>query len=189
MRKYKALLFFIIYSSLLQGEETVCTQGNFALPPSQRPGPLIAFGENIIDRNEVQLVLSGDDYIGKQKHFIDLSPGIIYGITDRFAIFFSVPIAVGYRQGDHHSSGLEDMLLQLEYGIYERESSCLNEQISIVANATFPTGSTHKDPSTGFGAMGYFIGATYNRTWTRWIIFTSYGAQFPTAHHRTKFGN
>jgi hypothetical protein len=33
------------------------------------------------------------------------------------------------------------------------------------------------------------IGGTYNYTSTYWFAFTSYGAVFPTSHHRNKFGN
>ncbi len=187
MKKLFFSLMMVSFSIYAKDEQ--CNVGNFSVPFSQQPGPLISFGENIIDRNQVQLFLFGDDFIGKEKHFIDLVPGILYGITDDLSVFFNVPIAASDKENGHRSSGFEDLFLQFEYAIYLRNSSCFSETVTIVANASFPTGSSHKDPPTGFGAMGYFIGATYNRTWTKWFLFTSYGATFPTAHHRTKFGN
>ena len=46
--------------------------------------------ENIIDQNHVQLFLFGDDYLGRKQYFINLVPGILYGITDNFSVFFNV---------------------------------------------------------------------------------------------------
>jgi hypothetical protein len=79
--------------------------------------------------------------------------------------------------------------LQFEYAIYARASSCSSDQVTLVANASFPTGSGRKNPPTGFGAMGYFGGVTYNRTWPDWFCFTSYGTEWPAPHHGTRFGN
>lgn len=163
--------------------------GNFALAPSQQPGPLIGFGENIIGRNQIQVFLFGDDYVGKKKHFIDLIPGILYGITDNLSVFFNVPVAAAYKLNQNHSSGFEDLFLQFEYAIYTKESSHSSDQVTIVANASFPTGSSLKIPPTGFGTIAYFVGLTYNRTWINWFVFTSYGAELPMSHHGTQFGN
>ena len=184
---YLMIFSFPIYGK--EGEEPPCDRGNFALPSSQQPAPLISFGENIIGRNQVQVFLFGDDYIGKNKHSVDLIPGILYGITDDFSVFFNVPAAVSYKEGRSHSSGLGDLFLQLEYAIYTREASCISDQVTIVANVSFPTGSSRKNPSTGVGAVGYFIGTTYNRTWENWLCFTSYGAELPMSHQGTQFGN
>lgn len=189
---WASLLILIIFSVSIygkEGDEPPCNVGNFALPFSQQPGPLISFGENIIGRNQVQLLLLGDDFIGKDSHFVELIPGILYGITDDFSVFFNVPAAASFKTNQSRSSGLEDLSLQFEYAVYTRISSCSSDQVTIVANASFPTGSSHKIPPTGFGAVGYFIGATYNRTWTNWFCFTSYGAELPMSHHGTKFGN
>ncbi len=187
----RAVIWIFILSVVFCEAKDPC-RGNFALPASQQPGSLIGFGENMIDRNQLQLFLFGDDFIGKEKHFIDLVPGILYGITDDFSVFFNVPVALSYQVNQNHSSGLEDLFLQLEYAIYTRKPSafsCSSDQVTIVANVSFPTGSSHKIPPTGFGSLAYFLGATYNRTWEKWFWFTSYGAQFPTSHDRTRFGN
>ena len=182
------LLFSLqLYS---KGEEAeICQIGNFALSTSQQPGPLIGFGENIVDRNDLQLFLFGDDFIGRRKYFIELIPSILYGVTDDFSILFSIPFDVRAKEDSAHSSGIEDIFLQLEYAIYTAMHSCSTDQVTLVANASFPTGSSHKDPPTGIGSMGYFIGTTYNHTDRNWFCFTSYGFQYPTSHHGTKFGN
>lgn len=184
-----SLLHLILFSCQIQGREMPCNTGNFALPVSQQPGPLIGFGENIIDRNQVQLFLFGDAFLGQKKHFIDLIPSILYGITKDFSVFFNVPVAASYQADGHRSSGLEDIFLQFEYAVYTKQSDCSSDQVTVVVNASFPTGSSHKNPPTGFGSMGYFIGTTYNRTWEKWFCFTSYGAQLTTSHHGTRFGN
>ncbi|MBS0652358.1 MAG: hypothetical protein JSR39_02400 [Verrucomicrobia bacterium] len=189
-----SLLFsvFTLYSVQLHGrgcEQAPCTIGNFALPGSQQPGAFISFGQNILDQNQVQVFLDGTDLIGKDKHFFSMETGIIYGITDDFSALLSVPVAISFKEEGSRSSGLEDIILQLEYAVFTKESACSCNEITIVANASFPTGSSHKEPETGFGSVGYFVGLTYSYTGPYWLAFTSYGAEFPTAHHGTKFGN
>ncbi len=184
---YSIMVSCEIFSS--EGEEPHCGLGNFALPASQEPGPLISFGENLIERNQVQIFLFSDAYLGQKKHSIDVVAEILYGITDDFSVFFNVPVAVSYRDGASHSAGFEDLFLQFEYAIFSRQSSCSSDQVTLVANASFPTGSRRKDPPTGFGAMAFFLGTTYNRTWVDWFCFTSYGAEFTTAHNRSRSGN
>ncbi len=48
--------------------------GNFALPTPQQPGPLISFGQHVINKDQAQLFLFADDFKGKRKHKIDLIP-------------------------------------------------------------------------------------------------------------------
>lgn len=164
--------------------------GNLALRSSQQPGPLLGFGENIIDKNQVQLFLFGDDYIGKgaRKYFIDIIPAILYGITDNFSVFFNVPVAK-YRDRKHRSSGFEDIFVQFEYAFYNKQEKLYADQATIVTNIAFPTGSSLKVPPTGFGTVSIFLGLTYNRTAIDWFYFTSYGATVCGEKNRTKIGN
>jgi hypothetical protein len=163
--------------------------GNFALPPSQQPGPIIGFGQNILDKNQAQLFLFADDYLGVHKHFIDIIPAILYGITDNFSIFINVPVAESYRTDKHKSSGLEDAFIQLEYAFYTNTTTSFIDQATITSNITAPTGSVQKNPATGTGSPSFFIGATFNRTYVDWFFFTSPGITFTTAKNGTKFGN
>lgn len=168
--------------------EPECSLGNFAVPPSQQPGPLISFGENILYKNTLQVFLFADDYIDKNQYFIDVVPSFLYAITDNFSVFFNVPV-VAFKKGRNHSYGLGDIPIQFEYAYYNKGHTCSSDLATIVANVTIPTGSSNKQPPTGFGAPSFFIGATYNHTTDTWFYFTSYGAVFTTTHHRTKFGN
>lgn len=182
-------LFFFNYAYAENIKNEPPKTGNFILPYSQQPGPLVGFGENIIDKNLTQLFVFADDYSGVGKYQVDIVPGILYGITDNLSVFLNVPIAASYKQNKNYSSGLEDAFLQFEYAFYTKSTSTFIDQATIVTNISFPTGSSNKVPPTGFGSPSIFIGATYNRTYTDWFVFTSHGALFPTSHGTTKFGN
>ena len=116
-------------------------------------------------------------------------PGILYGITDRFSIFLNVPVAPRYQQREKHASGIEDVILQLEYAFYTKSTSTFYDHATLVGNVTFPSGSISKDPATGYGSPTSFLGTTFDRTYKDWYLFTAYGALLTTAHHGTKFGN
>lgn len=177
-----------LYSS--EGERpSDCFVGNFALRPSQEPSPLVSFGQNIVDQNQTLFFVAPDVFLGKNQSFTDVVISAVYGITDDLSLFLNFPIAADYQQNGHHSSGIEDISAQLEYAFYVGEGRCYTNQATIVANATFPSGSSRKNPPTGFGSMSYFIGGTFNHTRIDWFFFTSYGAQLTTTEHSTKFGN
>lgn len=163
--------------------------GNFALPGSQRPGPLIGFGENIIDQHEIQMYLAPDDFIGSNKHAVDLVSTFIYGITDRLSILLNAPVALSFKQDQNHSSGWEDLLLQIEYAYYAKTTASYSDQATIVSNVTLPTGSSNKQPPTGFGSSSLFLGGTFSRIYTDWFAFISSGVAIPSAHNGTIFGN
>jgi len=163
--------------------------GNFVLPTSQQPGPLVGFGENMLDKNEKQLFLFADDYVGLNKHYIDLIPSLLYGITDNLSIFINAPYAASYKMGQQKSAGFEDAFAQLEYAFYNKSTSSFIDQATVVANVTVPSGSIQKTPQTGVGTPSFFLGTTFNRTYVNWFVFGSPGAVFTTAKNGTKFGN
>lgn len=163
--------------------------GNFSLPTSQQPAALFGFGGNIIDEEEVQLYFFADDFNGKKRIVSDLIPSVLFGITDDWSIFFNFPAAPAMRDGEEHSSGLEDFFVQLEYAFFNKKTYTYEDQATIVANVTVPTGSIHKQPPTGFGSPSFFLGATYYHTMVHWFCFTSHGAILTTSDHRTKFGD
>lgn len=163
--------------------------GNFALPFSQQPGPLVSFGQNIIDKGQVQLFIFGDAFIGDDSYLTDITPGIVYGITDDLSLFFNVPLSPGNKDGDFHSAGLEDLFVQFEYAFFTKKTSDTINQATIVANVTFPTGSSSKNPPTGFGSTSFFVGSTFCHMKTDWFFYTSPGAVLTTSRHGTKFGD
>lgn len=163
--------------------------GNFALPTSQQPAALFGFGGNIIDKGEVQLYFFADEFSGKEKLTIDLIPSVLFGITDKWSIFFNFPFTPELRDGRNKSSGLEDFFVQLEYAFYEKKTIHYVDQATIVVNITAPTGSIRKNPPTGFGSPTFFLGGTFYRTWVDWFAFTSHGAILTTSDHGNKIGD
>jgi hypothetical protein len=163
--------------------------GNFSLPVSQQPAALFGFGGNIIQKGEVQLYLFADGFFGNQRTVSDLIPSVLFGITDEWSIYFNFPYAPKMRNGEAGSSGLEDFFVQLEYAFYNKSTSTYQDQATVVANVTVPTGSIHKNPPTGFGAPSLFVGGTFYRTYVHWFFFTSHGAILPFSTHHFKAGD
>lgn len=171
-------------------EEAPPRIGNFSLPISQQPAGLFAFGGNIIAQNEMQIYLFADAFVGEKKRFVsDVIPSILYGINDELSIFFNAPFTPLMRDDHHRSSGLEDFFVQLEWAFYDTKTPLYEDQATIVGNITFPTGSAHRNPNTGFGAPSLFLGTTFYRTWVDWLLFTGYGAILTSSNHGTKFGD
>jgi hypothetical protein len=162
--------------------------GNFSLPSSQQPSGLFAFGGNIIDKGEIQIFLFGDDFVGNQKTVSQILPSVLFGITAEWSVLFNFPFAPELREGNHHSNGLNDFYIQLEYAFYNHSTTTYIDQGILVANITVPTGSIKKNPPTGFGSPSLFLGATYNRMMVDWFVFTSPGAVLTTSDHGNKFG-
>src|SRR5947199_10818448 len=99
------LLNFLLIFAYLQGSTSAPPPiGNFSLPASQQPYGLFAFGGNIIDKGEVQLIFFADDFEGKDKETVDLISGVLFGITEECSIFFNFPFTPKLRDDDHESS-------------------------------------------------------------------------------------
>lgn len=179
----------LVYASAEGPAEVPPPVGNFSLPLSQTPGAFLSFGQNVLDKGQTQLLLYADQYGGVNNRYTDIVPGILYGLTDKLSIFFNMPIAASYQQDDQHSSGLADAFVQFEYIFYEGNTSRYFDQATVVTNMSFPTGSTSKQPATGYGAPTVFLGGTWSRTYVDWFMFTSYGATLPMSHDGTQYGN
>jgi hypothetical protein len=170
-------------------DETPPQMGNFALPFSQQPGPLVSFGENTVNKHQAQFFIFADDYVGVREHYSDVIPALLYGLTDSLTVFFNLPMAASYRQQNHHAAGLEDAFVQFEYNYYSKSTHRFTDQATFVTSVSAPTGSTQKNPLTGDGAPAFFFGGTFNRTGVDWFAFTSYGATLTNSHNETKIGN
>lgn len=165
------------------------TLGNFALPPSQQPGSFLSFGQNIVSKNTTLLYLNGIRVEGKNQHTFDVVPNLVYGITNTLSLNVITPIAASYTEDEMHSSGLEDSFLQFEYAFYRKDTRDYSDQATLVTNVSFPTGSTNKQPHTGFGSSSFFVGTTLTRLYVNWFGFTSEGTTQTTSKNNTKFGN
>lgn len=164
-------------------------EGNFSLPISQQPGPLLGFGSNIIEKNQIQLFNDVTYFEGNDTSALTDIPNVLYGITDDLSIFLNVPIALELEYDINHSSGLEDTSLQLEYIYYSSQTKRYTHQSTVVGNVTFPTGSNEKNPPTGFGSYSYLVGTTLNRIYVEWFTFGFLGALLTTNDNTTRYSN
>jgi len=182
------LTTLLLFACLARADEPP-QAGNLLLRVSQQPGSLVGFGGNIIDKNESQVFLIADDYMGVNRHAIDAGIQYIYGFSDSLSFNLSVPYAVSYKSNQQTSHGIEDIFAQLETAIYAGSTSRYTEQLTLVGNVTFNTGSVFKNPSTGNGAPAFFVGTTYSRIYVDWLFFGGFGALLTTANDGTKSGN
>ena len=165
------------------------SESNFILPASQQPGPLIGFGQTILDRNETQLAIFANPFFGANTHFVNVTPSITYGLTDKLAFLLNVPVAASFKNNQQYSAGLEDTYLQLEYAFYAKQTQGTSDQATILSGVNFATGSSTAQPPTGFGSPSFFIGSTYDHTTANWFAFAAPGALLTTSNNNTRFGN
>jgi hypothetical protein len=163
--------------------------GNFSVPTMTQIAPLISFGQLLIGNQTLLPQLSGSYTRGHDSYSNIISPNVIYGIRDDLSVFFAVPFTPKSRSGAAHSSGIEDIFLQMEYGFYNKTRSDYTLEATLVGNVQFPTGSSSKHPRTGNGSFTYFLGTTFAYLSQNWYAFTSPGVNLTTTHHGTKFGN
>lgn len=156
-------------------------QGNLALPTSQQPGPLFGFGQNILDKGDIQAFLYTNFQQGGNNSFTRCIPSILYGISDTCSLNVGTPIALRFRINNDHSSGFEDIFAQLEYAFFNQDGASYANQATIVANITFPTGSSGKISPTGSGTPGFFLGLTANHMTPDWYLYTSSGVILTTS--------
>ena len=129
--------------------------GNLALPGSQQPGPLLGFGQNVVDKHDTQAFLFPDFLIGRRKSFTEMAPSILYGIRDDLSIFIELPIAAQFKSRENRSSGPEDLVVQLEYAFHTHKTATATNQMTLVTSLLLPTGNDRKEPPTGFGSPSF----------------------------------
>ena len=163
--------------------------GNFSVPYISQIAPLVSFGQLLIGEKGFLPQLTGA-YIQENNGCEDIiAPNVIYGIRKDLSVFFYVPFTPRSRSGASHSSGFEDIFLQLEYGYFLKNRLDYTLEATIVGNVQFPTGSSSKRPQTGAGSFSYFLGTTFAYLSANWYAFVSPGINLTTTHHGTKFGN
>ncbi|PWU04362.1 MAG: hypothetical protein C5B43_04725 [Verrucomicrobia bacterium] len=165
--------------------------GNFALGPSQIPVPLSTFGENIVEKGDL-IFYTAADFIslsGRNNYNSEITPGLLYGITDDFSVFLNVPFAPKNKERNHRSSGLEDISLQFEYAYFTKDTKSSSLQATVVGNIAFATGSHTKTPPTGLGSINFFTGLTLTYTGVIWIYVAELGVLLPTKHRGFRAGN
>ena len=202
-RKQKIRLFFLLNMFFLHHcvdarmEKPKIEQiksGNFALPSSQQPGPLLSFGQNMLDQHNLQFFCYSTDLVGENKNLTSIIPEFLYGIRDNFSVLFELPIACAFQVNDETYQGLQDILVQFEYAVVDKISYDTTTQVTLVGNVTFPTGSEPSIHQQNFGsfnfhAMTFFLGTTISHMNTKWYPFVSLGTQITTKGQDTKLGN
>jgi hypothetical protein len=190
-------LFFLVMlcvCGFLLGEENGRIEplpiGNFSVPTMTQIAPLISFGQLLIGKQALLPQLFGSYTRNRRDSYSStIAPNVIYGIRDDLSVFFFVPFNPKSRAGAAHSSGIEDIVLQMEYGYYSKARLDYTLEATLVGNVQFPTGSSSKNPRTGNGSFTYFLGTTFAFMSQNWYAFFSPGVNLTTTHHRTKFGN
>jgi hypothetical protein len=160
--------------------------GNFSAP---FPGPLIGFGQNILNQGQTQVFAYADYLKGDQKKFSEVIPSVLYGLTDHLSLYVEAPVALNFELDCESSRGIQDCSVQLEYFFYNNDSLTVSNEMSIVANMTLPTGSSHKVPPTGIGAMSFFLGGTAAQVTTDWYYYAALGLIAPTTTSSRQVGN
>lgn len=163
--------------------------GNFTLSGSQQPGSLLGLGQNILDHHQSQVNFYAGSFDCRENHLTDFNPYFIYGLRDDLSLLFALPIAASYKSGEHVSSGLADMVFQLEYAFYQHTTSDYADQATVFINTTFPTGSTKALPPTGVGSPSISLGASVGRIYEEWFGFSACGVSLKTSQANTRFGN
>ena len=196
IKKSTLITILIIFGMLAKESEKwvdnkveIIKIGNFALPLSQQPAPLFSFGQNLVDKGDFLVFGIFEQLKGPQLNFITAVPSILYGLTDKMSLFIEVPVAAKFMYQGTRSSGLEDVVVQLEQILYVQETPISVNEITIVGHISLPTGSLKKNPPTGFGGPTFFLGFTLSRTKTDWYYFGGLGGLITTFHKGTKFGN
>lgn len=162
------LLVESVHASVL---ETPPPNGNFALPRSQQPGAAYSFGSNILDPGQLQGRTTPNIFKSTGRRDIGSGVTLLYGTSEKTSLLFSLPITPSRTGGQGRHAGLGDAGLQGEYEFYRRSSFKSIQKAAVLASFTLPTGT--KDFSSEH--VSYFIGGTFNQTWTDWIVFAAPG--------------
>jgi hypothetical protein len=163
--------------------------GNFALKISQQPGPLVGFGQNIVDKRDLQFFVFPDQLKGHKRNFIEVAPSILYGITDKLSLFVELPIAVKFRQDGLKSHGVESLTTQFEGVIYAQETVAKVNEITVIGNIDIPIQARNAAQPINFKAPNFFLATTLSHTQTDWYCFAALGGIITTFYKGFKFGN
>lgn len=174
----KYLLLTIILNTMAHDIQPLPI-GNFA--NERKPVTNFGFGQNITTKNNLIIYESFAQQKSSEENYITLSPEFLYGITNELSFFINIPIFLKLHTQHVNSSGIGDLLTQLEYAWFIKRTLDWQIQSTLVTNITFPTGavvassSAIRHPSTGYGALSFFVGFTASYLSPAWYLFISDG--------------
>lgn len=117
--------------------------GNFLLPTSQQPSPLLSLGQNIVDKGDTMLFVGLNPLFGPKIYTISLVPYFLYGITDKCSIIAGLPFLF-LKNEEAKAAGLADIYAQIEYAYYEYTQPTYTYQATCIAAILLPTGAAQK---------------------------------------------
>lgn len=163
--------------------------GNIALPTSQQPRALFCLGQTIVEKGDLIGYFQPLFFKGPCKASTEIFPFLVYGLDKRMSLTVSMPFAPKLRLGCNQSSGIEDMLIQLEYAFYVDAQDTYGVQATAVGILGLPTGSPRKNPITGYGSPYFILGTTVSYLSEKWYFYASPFLSLTTKKDNTKFGN
>lgn len=167
------------------GDSTPAKVGNLALTASQQPGPLISFGQTIVDKGEVLIFCNPFITRGQNQKIDDAVLYISTTPIEYFAVTLNFPIRIKSTIDGVRTEGLGDISVDLEHAYFFKSTSRTTTTCSIFGNVSFPTGVTNFT----FGSPTYFMGLIFSHLTPEWFTFASTGARVTTSCHRTQYGN
>lgn len=189
-RLYYLILLLNVFAQYARETDTIehIRQGNLALSSSQQVTPLFAFGQNIAERHNFQLMVTPNQLKGHNQRANELEVELVYSIRDNLSLLANGSY-IRMQQDGMQSSGVGDAFMQVEYAFYNKGALTYGNQATVVGNISFPTGSIERHPPLGNGATTFFLGLTANHTAIKWYYFASTGVTFPTTSHGNRPGN
>lgn len=185
-----ALLWSTSQTILLHAEEHKPPAiGNFSVPTSRQPSPLFSIGQTIVDKGDLFFVQYLNYLQGFEERVLDTSSAVLYGVTDYLSLAASIPTYIRQEDGEFHSSGLGDMLVQVEGAFYSKSTDWSTTQATVLGQLLLPTGSFTKTPPTGAGTPSVLLGTTLAYLSITSYLFTSYAVLLRSHNGPTNLGN
>ena len=159
--------------------------GNFALPASQTPEPLISFGQTVVNQGDFFIFCHPS--VERGPH-IKADRIVIYPSwtpIKHFALTLDFPITIKSTIDGVHAAGLEDIVLDAEYLYHFKGTERSWTSFTMYGSMSFPTG----EKNLTLGSPAYFLGLTCSYLNPEWYAFTSGGFTITTELHGTQFGN
>ena len=179
---------FFTNAKIADNEDITIKEGNLALSSSQQPGPLLGFGQNIIDKNDLQGYFYADYIKTEAEKTADFMPGFLYGIRDDLSIFVNLPIT---RMSDATSKSTSvGVSVQAEYAYYSKTKLKSESQATIVLAISGPNGSMIKQVVSNRQSSTFFLGGTYSYLSIDWYLYGALGGLFTIRNKTdTAFGD
>lgn len=163
--------------------------GNFSVPSSRQPSPLFSMGQTIVPKGDFFVEQFLNYSQGFESRSLDTSSAVLYGITDYLSVAAAIPAFIRQEDADAQSTGLGDIVVQLEGAFFQRSTDWSEIQATVLGQLIFPTGCFTKVPPTGTGSPGVLLGTTLSYLSVSSYLFTSYGALIRSHNGLTSLGN